>query len=989
MLNIYTLTGFSFYDGDGNYTTPVAATLEVIGSADLGLTYTPIPGSDEFDGDLDITSGELLEGRLDGMSTDDIDFDMTLLQYNGTSPASQLLVLDDTFTGRTYVFQLSGSLFDGVPSVSQVAAISEDDFDAITTGPFAYGTEFSLSAAASATVTEFDPLAATPGDDKIEGMASDEEIDGLGGNDTLEGNAGDDTLTGGEGDDQLYGGNGSDLLIGGAGADILDGGAAMDLIRGTAADLDGDVVNGMDFGDQIEITGLNDASVVTLLDGQVEVDVDGDGTAEASFTVNSATGAALAQSAGAAGSVLLALDTAEAATAGIGAPLAGPTDFASIGDFLFADPSFTPSKISYTGAYESIALLDQGHVISDISGETAAEVVGIDRGVFLSSGGGPGTENTSSSFTVNLGEPGDARLDATAQGAFSGAGQTNDASILTFSFEAEDLGNTPSMSFELFFGSDEYPEFVDSSFVDIATVSVNGVNYALFNNDPGQPLSIVGESINTPGNFFDNADNTYDTEYDGFSVLLNVIAPIQEGTNTVMIGIADTGDSAYDSGLFIGNIQGSNFDVGGSFVTVTGTAGDDTIQANLAPELTSLGGGADTISGTAAELNGDLVDGFGDDDMLEFQGTSFTAEDMTITMGSAILDIDTDGDGEDDTKVTLQGNFSQASFSVVEVEGNTQVTAEGVLPEGVTLFGTLGNDTLAGTEGDDTLSGGEGDDLLQGDLGDDLLNGGVGDDGLQGGAGNDTLNGGAGDDNLAASDGDDVVNGDEGDDLMGGGLGNDTMDGGAGNDFMGGGMGDDSMMGGDDHDVVNGGAGHDTLDGGADNDTMGASFGEDVVIGGTGNDDMGGGAGSDTLKGGAGDDSIGGGEGNDVITGGAGNDFLAGGGRHDVIKGGIGDDTINGGDGDDVMSGGAGADVFVFNGFKDGDMDVITDWTNGEDSFRMSGIENAPGSGLAGYLDALDLTEVEGGVQMSYQGHEILLEGVARADLGLEDFTFL
>ena len=152
---------------------------------------------------------------------------------------------------------------------------------------------------------------------------------------------------------------------------------------------------------------------------------------------------------------------------------------------------------------------------------------------------------------------------------------------------------------------------------------------------------------------------------------------------------------------------------------------------------------------------------------------------------------------------------------------------------------------------------------------------------------------------------------------------------------------------------------------------------------------MGGGTGRDTLDGNAGADAIGGGEGDDEISGGNGNDFLAGGGRNDVIDGGAGDDKINGGDGDDRMTGGTGADEFVYNFFKDGDSDVITDFENGVDSFRMTGVDNAPGSGLQGYVDALNITSVSVGAMITYQGHTILLEGVAATDLGLEDFIFI
>ncbi|MDU8913441.1 ELWxxDGT repeat protein [Aestuariicoccus sp. MJ-SS9] len=300
-----------------------------------------------------------------------------------------------------------------------------------------------------------------------------------------------------------------------------------------------------------------------------------------------------------------------------------------------------------------------------------------------------------------------------------------------------------------------------------------------------------------------------------------------------------------------------------------------------------------------------------------------------------------------------------------------------------------GGVTLVGTSGDDELTGTPYADLLTGEDGNDTLDGGAGDDGLFGGAGDDLILGGTGDDNIGGSDGKDSVDGGAGDDLMGGGTGDDIMEGGSGDDFMGGGQDNDTVDGGEDNDVVNGGPGDDSMIGGDGNDTMGGSFGADTIEGNGGNDDMGGGAGQDQISAGAGNDSVGGGEANDVITGGGGDDFLAGGGRDDRIDGGTGNDTINGGDGDDTMTGGSGADVFVWNFFKDGDEDTITDFEDGIDSFRMVGVENAPGSGLAGKVAALNITNTAGGALIDYQGHTVLIEGVAAADLTVEDFTFL
>ena len=408
------------------------------------------------------------------------------------------------------------------------------------------------------------------------------------------------------------------------------------------------------------------------------------------------------------------------------------TDAEQLADFLFANDDIIPLDFSFTGADEAVFALPNGYTISEISG-TPTPVVGLDRGVFLTTGGTPGTENTSSSFSESLGDfdDGDPLLDATAQDAFSGAGETQDAALISFTFDAADVSGQPSISFDLIFGSEEFPEFVNSSFVDIAAVYVNGVNYGLFNNDATQPLSIVGSSINAPDNFFTNGDQEnsdgttrpatgiYDTEYDGFSVLLNVFAPIQPGTNEVTIGIADTGDSIYDSGLFVGNVQGSNFTTSGSFVPVNGTAGDDTFQANEAPQIFDLGGGLDSVIGTPEQLNGDFINGFTDNDALTFVGTTFGPEDVTIILGSAILDIDTDGDGNADTKVTLQGDFSNSTFSYENLNGNTTVTGQNIVGVGLDLVGDETDEVFVGSAEDDVFQGRGGNDVLDGDAGTD------------------------------------------------------------------------------------------------------------------------------------------------------------------------------------------------------------------------------------------------------------------------------
>ncbi|MBW4972845.1 choice-of-anchor L domain-containing protein [Roseovarius mucosus] len=983
MATLFTLTGFQFITAGDSIVGLQPATLELLGSDDLQFTYTSTTvDPTEPEGDLVVTQGDLFETRLEDLDPDffESQFETIMAEVSFDGAMAQFIGFTNDLSGETFLFQLdSVPLFAGpVPTETELAAVvaAAGFADIPPGGPFSPGVAFSPNAISGVTTAEVELFPATNGNDTLIGFGTDDAISGLDGDDFINGQEGQDTLLGDGGNDSLFGNDGNDLLNGGLGADILDGGFGLDVIQGSAAELDGDSVT-LAFGDEIRITGLTSSSIVSISADSltVSIDIDGDGTEDAAFSVSPFEfGATLVQSVEE-GTTTLRFSDAPAA--GIGLPIIGPSGFDQIADVLVSDPNLTLTNVAFTGAIEGIALLPDGFAINrleDLDGdfqfETVTPVVNLERGVFLTTGSGPGSGNTSASFSEVLDEPGDADLDEAARDAFSGAGRTNDASVITFTFDATDIGDAPAVSFDLFFGSDEFPEFVNSQFVDIAAVFVNGQNFALFNNDPGQPLSIVGESINTPGNFFNNNgvnDPTnlftgqFDTEYDGFSRLITVIAPVQAGLNEIKIGIADTGDFVFDSGLFIGNMQASNFNSSGSFVNVPGSTGSDQINATGAPELIMLGGGEDTVSGTAQQLDGDIIDDWQDDDLLEILGSVFGLDDIVVTLGSAILDVDTDGDGVADTTITLEGDFSNATFNVENSGGNTTISSTGAQPEFNIVNGTAGSEFLPGTLDNDSITGGDGND------------------------------------SIPASDGNDIVFGGLGNDNIGGGLGNDTIDGGEGDDIIGAGFGDDSVTGGAGNDVVAGGAGDDTLEGGDGNDSMSGSFGNDLIDGGEGADDIGGGTGRDTIDAGAGNDSVGGGEGDDSILGGDGNDFLAGGGRNDTIDGGAGNDTINAGAGNDVITGGTGADQFVFSAFFDGEADVITDFEDGLDSFFIrrfdpdTGVENINngGNGLAGFVTAMNIVDVTGGAQMTVNGNTILVEGITAAQLTVDDFTFL
>jgi len=241
-------------------------------------------------------------------------------------------------------------------------------------------------------------------------------------------------------------------------------------------------------------------------------------------------------------------------------------------------------------------------------------------GILLTSGDGtPPPSNTSGSYGQhNLGmSASDSDLQAIINGAFPSAGVTQDASVLTFKVNA--AAGVKTIMFDVVFGSDEYPEFSSSTFVDIAAVMVNGKNAAFFGGDSKKPLSILDQN---KGYFQDNTNGSIQIEYDGVSNKLTVIAKVKEGVNDIKIAIADTGDSSYDSGIFIANVRGSDKDFEGILNEISGSAGKDNLKAVKGIDNILFGGlGKDKLQ---ANTGKDVL--YGDEDGSD-GASSMAAED--------------------------------------------------------------------------------------------------------------------------------------------------------------------------------------------------------------------------------------------------------------------------------------------------------------------------------------------------------------------------
>lgn len=148
---------------------------------------------------------------------------------------------------------------------------------------------------------------------------------------------------------------------------------------------------------------------------------------------------------------------------------------------------------------------------------------------------------------------------------------TYDASILQFDF----IPNDDTLFFQYVFGSEEYSEFVGSSYNDIFMFFLSGPGYADSNiayieGDPLSPMAVAfinclfspypqyyicNDPFNTDcdGSFNCASDSSETTiQYDGFTTVLPAHAIVTPGeTYHARIEIADASDYTHDSGVFL------------------------------------------------------------------------------------------------------------------------------------------------------------------------------------------------------------------------------------------------------------------------------------------------------------------------------------------------------------------------------------------------------------------------------------------------------
>ncbi|NTW70193.1 MAG: DUF4347 domain-containing protein [Chlorobiaceae bacterium] len=246
-----------------------------------------------------------------------------------------------------------------------------------------------------------------------------------------------------------------------------------------------------------------------------------------------------------------------------------------------------------------------------------------------------------------------------------------------------------------------------------------------------------------------------------------------------------------------------------------------------------------------------------------------------------------------------------------------------------------------------------------------------------------------------------LLEGDENDNILIGGAGNDTLIGWGGADSMTGGAGDDRYYVDNAGDVVSevDEPGIDavytkisyTLTANVENlflqrfgaiDGTGNSL-NNTIVGNDSTNTVSGGGGNDTLYGGGGTDTLNGDSENDVLDGGAGNDTL---------NGGTGNDALLGGSGADQLFGDSGRDVFTYrsegeSGIAEGTMDVILDFTTGQDKIMLTGIDaDSSTSGNQAFSNVIlsGATEFTGAGQLRFDSASHILYGNTDSDIEAE-----
>ncbi len=226
----------------------------------------------------------------------------------------------------------------------------------------------------------------------------------------------------------------------------------------------------------------------------------------------------------------------------------------------------TVSNVKFNGSLGNIA----SNQIGSFSTGITPTNLGLISGLILSSGGVSGAIGPNNLGSTTTPFTGPAITDLQLQ-ALVPSYTVNDAAVLEFDFTPV----SDTIKFRYVFASEEYPEFVCSSFNDVFGFFISGLNptgpnyvnknialipgtifpvtiNSLNSGSPGGGYPATGCSSLAYSAFYVGNTSGATIQYDGFTTILTAWALVIPCTSYHMkLAVADCGDNAYDSGVFL------------------------------------------------------------------------------------------------------------------------------------------------------------------------------------------------------------------------------------------------------------------------------------------------------------------------------------------------------------------------------------------------------------------------------------------------------
>ena len=334
----------------------------------------------------------------------------------------------------------------------------------------------------------------------------------------------------------------------------------------------------------------------------------------------------------------------------------------------------TYSNATFSGAPLSNALFTTGGTPTNL---------GFSSGILLSTGWasdalGP---NNSGSLGQTNGTGSDPQLAALIPGY-----TINDACYLQFDF----IPQSDTIKFRYVFGSEEYPEWVGSSFNDVFGFFVTGPNPGggSYNNQniaiiPGTTLPVTIDNVNSASYSQYYVDNTGGStiQYDGFTTALTawcLVTPCVQ--YTIKIAVGDAGDSAYDSAVFL---EENSFTSNGVSMHTAYSNSADTAA------IKGCSNGIVTFS-TASNVNQNLTINY------TVSGSAVPGVDYVAIPNSATIPA-----GQDSVSINIVPIFSGLPGPTVQVVITTQSSVCANLDSVIVLI--LNNELLVAQTSNDTI----------------------------------------------------------------------------------------------------------------------------------------------------------------------------------------------------------------------------------------------------------------------------------------------